>query len=164
MFIFHPCVVGAMKTRTYRLSVTFEAPKGFVYDWCTDYREDDAKLIGATWTRHIFEKTKSTVVWIAHYNSGGGSTEGIRIVSLKPKSSWHLVDYDDGVNEIGDYTLSGQGRNRTVLSMVFRETFKRGEPEPASTFKARVGAMWARYKAALERDYAESLRKGRKKG
>ncbi|MBX8633359.1 MAG: hypothetical protein KIY10_02375 [Thermoplasmata archaeon] len=152
-----------MKTRVYRLSVTFEAPRTFVYDWCTDYREDDAKLIGATWTRHIFEKTKSTVVWIAHYNTGGRSTEGIRIVSLKPKSSWHLVDYDDGVNEIGDYTLSEDGRNRTVLNMVFRETFKTGEPEPASTFEARVGAMWAKYRAALEMDYAVSKRNRRKK-
>ncbi len=145
-----------MKTSIYRISRTFEAPRSFVYDWCTDFREDDARLLGQTWTRHIFEKSKRTVAWIVHNRKGGRDVEGIRIVSLNPKVSWHLLDYDDGINEVGDYRLVSEGRNHTRLDMVFRETFKTREPEPKSEFENRVAAMWDKYKEALEFDYGKS--------
>ncbi|MBX8632261.1 MAG: hypothetical protein KIY12_05290 [Thermoplasmata archaeon] len=148
-----------MKTVTYRLSKTFNAPRGFVFDWCTDFREDDAKYVGASWRRHILEKNSRTVVWILHSTQNGRETEGVRIVTLNPKNSWHLLDYDDDLTEIGDYRLTSEGRLKTRLDMVFRDTYKSGKPEARSGWEERVGKMWDRYKSALESEYAESVRR-----
>ncbi len=66
----------------YGISVTFDAPLTFVYKWCTDFHADDPKIIGAPYTRHVIEKTKSRAIWIQHYSRGGVEMEGVRICEL----------------------------------------------------------------------------------
>jgi hypothetical protein len=42
---------------TYQVSQTFNAPKDYVYSWCTDYREDDPKMLGSRSRRRFVERT-----------------------------------------------------------------------------------------------------------
>jgi len=64
-------------TETYRLSKTFNAPLKFVYAWCTDYREDDLKMIGSSNKRKIIERSKSRVIWRVISKNGGKGYEGV---------------------------------------------------------------------------------------
>lgn len=143
-----------MVARTYRVSKTFNAPFHFVYDWCTDFREDDNELAGKTWKRHIIEKTKERAVYISHWQEEGKQFEGVRVVTLKPPSAWHLDGVDEDEDEVGDYRLTPLGKNKTKLEMIFEVTFKRGEPESKESWEADASETWDRFKSALEKDYA----------
>lgn len=126
---------------TYRVSKTINAPLRFVYDWCTDYREDDTKIIGSKSKRTILEKTKQRVIYTVR---GGGGTQvwnAANIVTLHPPKSWHLHSIGDEDDEVGDYKLTSLGSKKTRLDMIFKEIWK------------TVNEIWDKYKAALEKDY-----------
>jgi len=59
----------------YRYSVTFDAPINFVYEWCTDYREDDRKIMGANYRRIILEKNKRRVIYASNKKGLGRSNK-----------------------------------------------------------------------------------------
>src|SRR5579862_5321923 len=75
---------------SYRISKILGAPRDYAYQWCTDFRDDDPKLIDASYTRHVVEKTKKRAIWIQHYSRDGVAKEGVRIVTFSPPDSWHL--------------------------------------------------------------------------
>ena len=82
-----------MKTafsETYRASKTFNAPLKFVYDWCTDFAEDDLKIIGSKNKRILHEKTNDRVIWTVEGKSLTGDTDPVRVVWLSPPNAWHL--------------------------------------------------------------------------
>jgi hypothetical protein len=48
----------------------------YVYDWCTDFSEDDPKITGSTSQRKVLEKTKKRVTYVQIYQGSGRWTEG----------------------------------------------------------------------------------------
>lgn len=140
-------------TRLFRNAVTFNAPMKYVHEWCTDYREDDSKLIGAKFVRHIIERSKNRVVWIAHSNPDGDDVEVLRYVTLKPPNAWHLDGVGEPENIKGEYRLSSLGKERTRLEMKFRVAYKSKRPVPKKVWEGDNARDWERYKAALEKDY-----------
>ncbi len=142
-----------MITRTYRVSKTFNAPIHYVYDWCTDFRDDDSELADGKWRRHVIDQTKKRAVYVSHYQSDGREYEGVRVVTLKSPNAWHLDGMAEDENEVGDYRLTSVGKNRTKLEMVFKVTYKQGEPESKESWEGDTSQMWDRFKASLERDY-----------
>ena len=75
----------------YRVSKVFHAPLRYVYEWCTDYRETDPKIVGSTKRRIILEKTRQRAIYVQlYYGSDGRRKVCVDIVTLKPPKSWHL--------------------------------------------------------------------------
>jgi len=143
---------------TYRVSKTFNAPLDFVYRWCTDYREDDLKMIGSSNKRKIIERSKSRVVWRVIGKNGGNGYEGVRVVWLKPPNSWHLDTCGDK-RELGEYRLTPLGKGRTRLDMKFTVSYDSPkEVEGRKSWEADARADWDSYGSYLERDYRRSLR------
>lgn len=137
----------------YRLTETFDAPKEYVFAWCTDFREDDGKFLGSKTERKILEKTPERVVWRVRHKDGKGFTEGVRAVWLDPPNSWHLDTCGDG-REVGDYRLTSLGKKRTRLDMRFVVTYdSKGEVEDKDEWEADGVKHWKIYKRALEADY-----------
>lgn len=139
---------------TYRISQTFDAPLHYVYSWCTDFTDDDPKIVGAKYKRHVIEKTKKRAIWIQRYTIDGAEKEGVRIVTLAPPDSWHLDSIGEEVDRIGDYTLRSLGRNTTILKIVIKARYKTIEAESKTKLKQNLFEDWEKYKAALENDYA----------
>jgi hypothetical protein len=108
------------KTQTYRFSKVIEAPLPFVYDWCTDFREDDAQLTGSQTKTKVLEKTKTRVIMTDSYMQKGKLVETATVVSLKPPNAWHL-DYsgNEAESEVGSYKLTRLGAKKTRLDMEF---------------------------------------------
>ena len=73
----------------YKLSETFNAPLDYVFKWCTDFREDDNKMIGSKTERKILEKSPERVIWRVRYKDGKGLRRG-REGGLAPPA--RLVD------------------------------------------------------------------------
>lgn len=147
-----------MKTaysETYRVSKTFDAPLDFVYAWCTDYREDDPKMLGSKLRRAFHEKTSKRVIWTI---TGGDHSSGdpVRVVWLRPPDAWRLETCGDEVL-VGDYKLTALGKNRTRLDMNFTQTHsKKKDVRDRKTFEAGTLDHWDHYAKFLERDFRRS--------
>lgn len=143
-------------TRTYKISKTFKAPKDFVFDWCTDFREDDYKMTGSTARRRFLERTKDRIIWVVKYKDGKRSVEGVRAVWLKPPNSWHLDTCGDG-RELGDYKLTELKNGKTRLDMIFNVTYDDpGEVESQVSWTKDANRNWSAYGKFLEQDYSKS--------
>ncbi len=149
---------GKSKTQTYHLSKIIEAPLPFVYDWCTDFREDDGKLTGSTRERKILEKTQTRVISTQSYMEKGKEVGYVSIVTLKPPNAWHL-DTAGNVREqeTGDYKLIRLGKNRTRLDMVFQVEYGGGARVPSKKWwEDDSHKFWDKLIVALMSDYAKS--------
>ncbi len=138
-----------------RVSKTIEAPQKFVFDWCTDFREDDPKITGSLGKRKILEKTRKKAIYVSTYKgSDGASKTNVNIVTLKPPTSWHLDQFGEEDNEVGEYKLTKVGKNKTRLDMVFKETWKDIAEIPSIEEQiSGVNRFWDIYVAALEKEY-----------
>ena len=143
-----------MVSRRYVLEKSFGAPLKFVYDWCTDFRDDDNRISGERAQRKIISSSAGKVAWIAKSTSNGKKTEKIRVVTLMPPSRWHVDGYGTQYDIVGDYVLKSAGRNITTLTMTFEVNYKTIEPEPGKKWETDLGQEWDRFKFALERDYS----------
>jgi hypothetical protein len=136
----------------YKLSETFNAPLDYVFKWCTDFREDDNKLIGSKTERKILEKTPERVIWRVRYKEGKGYAEGVRAVWLHPPNLWTLDTCGDG-REVGEYKLKALGKNKTRLDMKFVVTYdSKDDVEDRDEWEADGVKHWKIYKKALEAD------------
>ena len=140
-----------MPGMTYGITTVLEAPLAYVYEWCTDFRDDDPQIIGASYTRHVFKKTKEDVVWIQHYKRDQEEREGVRAVKLNPPDAWHLESLNDGVRRTGEYRLTRSGEERTRLKIVVKSHSNGMEPESKTKLQASLEEDWRKYKAAVER-------------
>jgi hypothetical protein len=137
----------------YKLSETFDAPVDYVFKWCTDFREDDNKLIGSKTQRTILEKTPERVIWRVRYKDGKGFAEGVRAVWLSPPNAWHLDTCGDG-REVGDYKLKALGKSKTRLDMKFVVTYDgKDEVEDRDEWEKDGQKEWKIFRKALEADF-----------
>jgi hypothetical protein len=147
--------------QTYNVSKTFKAPLAFVFDWCTDFREDDGKMTGSKAKMTFLEKTDKRMVWVVDYKEKGKAKEGIRVVWLHPPDSWSLDTCGDG-KELGEYKLKEKGNGKTRLDMEFRLTYdNKADVEDKKTWEKETEEFWDVLGQFLEKDYNESLRKSK---
>jgi hypothetical protein len=137
----------------YKLSETFNAPLDYVFKWCTDFREDDNKLIGSKTERKILEKSPERVIWRVRYKEGKGYAEGVRVVWLHPPNSWSLDTCGDE-RERGEYRLKALGKSKTQLDMKYLVTYdSKDEVEDRDEWETDGARHWKAYKKALEADF-----------
>jgi hypothetical protein len=135
------------------VSKIINAPLSFVYNWCTDYREDDPKLTKSGNQRKILQKTKQRAVYLSIYRRDKKWKYAVNIVTLHPPNSWHLDFVGEEDYETGEYRLSRIGAHKTKLQMIFKEKYRiRNAPTKAEDTK-QTDDVWDKYVAALEKDY-----------
>ena len=138
-----------------RVSKTINAPYGYVYDWCTDFRGDDGKITGSKSQRIIVEKTKKRVIYVQIYKGGDGKQKvAANIVTLRPPNSWHLDFFGEEDDETGEYVVKDLGKDKTRLDMVFKEKWKNIAKVPSIEEQTKqTNKVWDKYVKALEKDY-----------
>jgi hypothetical protein len=145
------------KSQIYRISKIVEAPLPFVYEWCTDFREDDGKLTGSRRKKKILEKTKSRVITTSSYMENGKLVGSVSIVTLQPPNAWHLDTAGNlSEQETGDYKLSKIGPNKTRLDMVFDVKYGAGTEVPTKEWwENDTDKFWDKLIVALMKDYSK---------
>jgi len=129
----------------------------FVFNWCTDFKEDDPRITGSSSRRIILEKSKKRVVYASVYKGSDGTEKiGVNFVTLKSPTSWHLEFFGEEDNEIGEYKLLNLGKNKTKLNMVFKESWKTSEFPTVEEQVRDSGHQWDQYVSALEAEYNSS--------
>jgi hypothetical protein len=143
-------------TSTVRVSLVIHAPRRYVYDWCTDYRSDDARFSNRQ-PRPSFRVIRISPRRVVRIRVGWGSGRDPRIaidlVRLNPHDSWHLDQIDETDRQSLDYRVSAIGRARTRLQLLSTEQWVTPEYPTREEHRAQVAKTWARFAAALEADY-----------
>jgi hypothetical protein len=142
------------ETHTHHVSKIINAPLKFVFDWCTDFREDDNQIAGSDTQRKILQKTKRRVIYISTYERDGKTVSGVNIVTLKPPKAWYLEYVGEEEDEIGSYKLKRLGPGKTRLDMTFTEKYKTTNAPTIDEDKNHTEQMWNRYVTALESDFS----------
>ena len=142
------------------VSKTIDAPRRYVYDWCTDYRDTDPQITGSKSQRRVLEKTKKRAIYVQIYEGADGKEKvAVDIVTLKPPSSWHLDYFGEEDDEIGEYRLRKLAEGKTRLDMVFKEEWKNIARVPSIEEQIRsTNEVWDKYVAALEKEYRSRKR------
>ena len=143
-------------TATVRISLVIRAPARYVYEWCTDYRNDDGRFS----TRRprpsyrVIRISPRRVVRI-RVARGPGRDRRIAIdsVRLDPPRSWHLDQIDENDRQAVDYRVSSVGRAQTRLQLLVTERWVTPEFPTREALYAQVARTWARLAVALEADY-----------
>ncbi len=144
-------------TDAIRFSRIIHAPLGFVYRWCTDYREDDNRITGSKSRRRILERTKERVIY-AYGEKGAKSVGAANIVTLHPPNRWHVDSISEDRDSTGDYRLTKLKSTSTRLDILFRTKRKSSAAPSKSKFLEHLGEIWSKYISALERDYKRQKR------
>ena len=144
---------------TTRVSKTINAPMHFVYDWCTDFRDDDPAITGSKSRRIVLARTKKKVVYAQLYEGADGSQKvAVDIVTLNPPDSWHLDYFGEEDDETGEYHLKDLGNGKTRLDMVFKEKWKILKTPTLEEQTNQTSRVWDKYVEALEEDYKSGSR------
>ena len=150
---------SVMSRRTIRMSKVIAAPLPFVYRWCTDFRDDDYKIVGfPNYPRKkILWKTREHRIYVTRYTKRRGK-HAAGFVTLKPPRAWHLDFVGEVEDEIADYKLTKVGPKQTRLDIVWKEVWKTRYPPSVKEEIRYIHRNWDKYVAALEKDYAKSVR------
>jgi hypothetical protein len=140
---------------TYRVSRTINAPLKYVYDWATDFTEQDNVFWGGKYPRIMLLKTRTKVVTVGYKDGADGKKIFVvRVISLSPSNSaWHLDYYSEEDLESGEYKLKSLGKNKTQLHIVLKNTWKRGKSPSREEFERQAKVVWDGFIPALESDY-----------
>ncbi|MGA7923343.1 MAG: hypothetical protein WCA77_05145 [Thermoplasmata archaeon] len=143
-------------TTTIRLSRVIHAPLRYVYDWCTDYRNDDGRFSKAR-PRPTFRVIRISPRRVLRLRIAGGTGRdpaiAVDLVRLSPPNSWHLDQIDETDQQSLDYRLTSLGRGRTRLSLLVTERWVTPDFPTKEELRARVGRVWGRFGAAIEADF-----------
>ncbi|HZW56658.1 MAG TPA: hypothetical protein VFF30_10260 [Nitrososphaerales archaeon] len=142
----------------YRFAKEINAPLDYVFQWCTDFSEDDPKITGSSSKRIILEKMKNRAIYVSLTPTAGNSTGGrVYLVDLAPPKAWHMEAHGNGFDSVGEYRLTRISRERTRLAIAFKlRYYSLNVPTKEDRVKDSRSS-WDKYVAALERDYANSI-------
>lgn len=143
---------------TYSVRKTINAPLKFVYDWCTDYREDDNEITGSRTQFKILQKTNRRVIYLRMTQRHGKTVIGVKMVTLRPHKAWFLDQVGEDEDAIGAYKLTRVGPEKTRLDMTFTERYKASDAPTKEEDRKSTDQMWDKYVAALEKDYTDFQR------
>jgi len=143
---------------SFRVSKVVNAPKKYVYEWCTDYRDDDGKFSTSKPRFRVIRPHPKRVVRVrTHPSEGSGEHVAVDLIRLSPPNAWHLDEIDDTDLESVDYRLTSLGPRRTRVTLVVTERRLVSDfPDKVET-EAGSNRFWDGIVAALE----ESYRSGR---
>jgi hypothetical protein len=147
---------------TVRLSIVIHAPQRYVYDWCTDYRADDARFSSRRPrpSYRILRISPRRVVRVRVARGSGRDPAmfdhrrlAVDVVRLNPPNSWHLDQIDETDQQSLDYRVSAVGGGRTRLQLVSTERWLTADFPSREALREQIAKTWAKFAAALEADY-----------
>jgi hypothetical protein len=133
------------------------APRRYVYDWCTDYRSDDWRLQrkGAIKPRfRVLRVSPHRVIRVRiKPNVSDEPDIAVDLVRLDPPSDWHTDQIDEADRMAIDYHLVRLGPRRTRLELLVTERWVTPDFPTPRELRKRVSATWDRLATALEERY-----------
>ena len=142
---------------TLRFKKPIRAPLGFVYRWCTDYRDDDNRFTESIYHYRVkiaLREPSRVVRVITVPGRDANRCTDVEIIELHPPDRWSLTKLSWTDDESGSYRLTAKNPSLTLLEMRFRRTWKVGAPPDSDRYRALFNRVWDRYVGVIESEYA----------
>ena len=145
-------------TTTVRVSMDVSAPLRYIYDWCTDYREDDWRLSPKVTVKPAFRVLRISphrVIRIRLTPTGTDDPKiAVDVVRLNPPADWHTDQIDERDRMAIDYHLVRLGPRKTRLELYVTERWMTREYQPTPReLRAKVSNTWKHFSDAIEERY-----------
>ncbi len=141
-------------THVARLSKVIDAPLRYVYDWCTDFRPDDAKLARSEQKHRVVKTGPERLVRIKVARRGGRNpVMNVEVVRLSPPNAWHKDTIGEEDLDSMDYTLSPLGPERTRFSLVMVERWMVPKYPKKADWVRSSSKYWDELVQAIEERY-----------
>lgn len=153
----------------YKFVQQFPFPARDVYDWSTDYREDDIPLTGNKGVRQVEKLDDATFILTDTVDYGNGPTTKVRLVRLFPEQ---LLWTNTRISEVGKhsqfvYRMVPEGRRASRLEF-YGAQVEEATKKPTT---ARLAALakeladtdaliWVNLARAIEKDLAPTRSRG----
>lgn len=142
----------------FRVSTTklINAPLKDVFEWCTDFREDDPAKVHKRpdHTRKIIEKTGKKVRLTEEWKEDGRHYKENATIYLYPPDHWRLESTGDRWDSRAEYTLKPEGK-KTRITVTLDEVYK-SDPKP----RPEETAKWlSNFWDTILEAFAEDMRK-----
>jgi hypothetical protein len=150
-----------MDATTYVAKVTFRAPLRFVYEWCTDYTPQDARLEKDDYARRILRQSSKEVVYEDLSDTKDGWFWTRHVVQLLPPDRWHSDSIGSHRLYTLDYRLKELPGDRTQLTLrARRRPYGIGGKNPSrAAWGANIQKIWREFGRVLEQDYKKARAK-----
>ena len=136
------------------ITKTIPAPLPYVFDWCTDFREDDHLITGSTGGKKNIERAGDKVTYVSEQEKSGRIVRRNYVVTLMSPDRWHVEARGEEKDSTGDYRLYSEG-DGTRFEMTFDMTYKVGPGPPKEEVEREDNEEWDKYVAALVADYRQ---------
>ena len=144
----------AFATHTGRISKTVNAPLHYVYDWCTDFRSDDAKFSSSDQRHRVVTVSPRRLVRVKVAHDGAEDPEmNVEVVRLSPPNAWHKDTIGEEDLDSVDYKLTALGPSKTRISLVLVERWMVPRFPPKADWVRSASRCWDRLVLAIEERY-----------
>ncbi len=141
-------------TQTGRISKTVNAPLRYVYEWCTDFRPDDAKLSRSERTHWIVRVSPQRLVRVkAARKAVGDPPMNVEVVRLSPPNAWHKDTIGEEDLDSMDYRLTALGPNKTRFTLVMVERWMVPNFPKKADWVRSASRFWDGLVLAIEERY-----------
>ena len=141
-------------TQTGRLSKIVDAPLRYVYDWCTDFRPDDAKLEGSKRRHRVVGVSPRRLVRVKVASHGTKDPAmNVEVVRLSPPNAWHKDTIGEEDLDAMDYRLTALGPKKTRVSLVMVERWMVPKFPKKADWLRSANTYWDRLVRAIEERY-----------
>jgi hypothetical protein len=143
-------------TRTLQFRKLVHAPLDFVFQWCTDYRDDDDRITDSMYhyqARIALREPNRVVRIITVPGKNRNRSTDVEIIEMRPPDRWHLTKMSVTDDETGSYRLTARGPSLTLLDMRFRRIWKASKPPNWVQYRALFNRVWDRYIEVIETEY-----------
>ncbi|MCI4348174.1 MAG: hypothetical protein L3J97_06115 [Thermoplasmata archaeon] len=135
------------------LELPIHAPPGFVYRWCTDFRDDDPDLTEGGFERRITARSSRRIVFEDLEPRPRGWAWAQAVIALHPPYRWNLTLTGNVQRIHAQYRLTPEPPGSSVLTMNF--DVRRGVRERSARVETRrsVQNYWQHLVPQIERDW-----------
>lgn len=141
-------------THTGRLSKVVDAPLRYVYDWCTDFRSDDARLAGSKSRHRVLKVSPQRLVRVKVARKGAKNPAmNVEVVRLRPPNAWHKDTIGEEDLDAMDYELTALSPNQTRVSLVMVERWMVPEFPKKADWLRSSNEYWDELVRAIEERY-----------
>lgn len=136
------------------ISKTIDAPLRYVYDWCTDFRSDDADLEGSKRKHRVVTVGSQRLVRVK-VGGGGARTPrtSVEVVRLSPPDAWHKDTIGEADLDSMDYKLTALGPNKTRFTLDIVERWMVPKFPKKADWLRRSNEYWDELVLAIEERY-----------
>ena len=141
-----------------QVTKTVKAPIEYVYEWCTDFRNDDGKFSSSKPSHKVIHMGSNRVVRIIERASPvQGHTVVVELVRLAPPDAWHKDQIGETDLDAVDYKLARLGPGRTQVTLSLTERWMTRKHPTRSQWVSKANKTWDNLVAALEEDYRKGM-------